>query len=101
MQYRSHREVVREFIADPEVAAAFLEEAAKDEDRRVFLLALKDVIAVHGGVSALARKAKLNRANLQNVLSGKVSPQFDTVARTLDAAGFLLGIKPKIQQHSV
>lgn len=88
-------DVAHELIANPATAAAYLEEAARDPDSRVFLLALKDVIAVHGGVSALARKAGLNRPNLQNVLSGKRQPQFQTVARALDAAGFALAIKPK------
>ena len=88
-------EVAQELIADPRTAAAYLEEAAQDPDGRVFLLALKDVIAVYGGVSALARKAGLNRPNLQNVLSGKRQPQFQTVARALHAAGFALSIKPR------
>lgn len=91
-------EVVRELIADPREAAAYLEQAAQDSDGRVFLLALKDVIAVHGGVSALARKAGLNRPNLQNVLSGKRQPQFQTIARALDAAGFALSFKPKTRR---
>jgi probable addiction module antidote protein len=90
-------EVARELIADPGAAAAYLEEAAQDPDRRVFFLALKDVIAAQGGVSGLARKSGLNRANLQNVLTGKRRPQFETVARALDAAGFALAFRPKLR----
>jgi DNA-binding phage protein len=38
-----------ERLKDPELALAYLNEAVNDEDQRVFLLALKDVIEANGG----------------------------------------------------
>ena len=44
-------------LQDPELALAYLNEAIADEDERVFLLALKDVIeAQDGDMTALAQE---------------------------------------------
>lgn len=58
-------------------------------------MALKDVFEVHGGMSALARKTKLNRPNLHKMLSGKASPKLETVVKVLDASGFELTVKAR------
>ena len=92
---RSYREYMRDSIKDPLEAAAYLNAAAESDDSRAFLLALKDVIDVHGGVSQLARKTKLNRGNLYRILSGKGFPRFDNLTKLLDASGFVITIQPK------
>lgn len=88
------REFVREHIKDPEVAAEYLNAAQAEGDSQAFLMALKDVVEVHGGLSELARKTKLNRPNLHKMLSGKSSPKLETVIKVLDASGFTLTVKP-------
>ena len=88
------REFVREQIKDPELAAEYLNAAQAEGDSRSFLMALKDVHEVHGGMSELARKTKLNRPNLHKMLSGRGSPKLATVIKVLDATGFTLNVKP-------
>ena len=87
-EYRPLREFIREAIADPELAAEYLNAARADGESQAFLIALKDVVEVHGGLSKLARETKLNRPNLHKMLSGKGSPKFETVLKVLAASGF-------------
>jgi len=90
--YRDFDELVRDTIRDPRDAAEYLSDAAEDRDGAVFLLALKHVLDVHGGLSALSRKTGLNRANLHQMLRGKTSPRLDTLTKVLKSAGLGISI---------
>lgn len=69
---------------DPELAVAYLNEALKDEDPRVFLLALKDVLQAQGSnMTKLAEQAKLSRQHMYKVLSKKGNPGWDKLAPLL------------------
>jgi probable addiction module antidote protein len=92
--HRPWREFVQESIRDPKEAAEYLNAAAEQGDSKAFLIALKDVIAVHGGISALARATKLNRGNLHRMLAGQGFPRLDSLNRVLEATGFVLKIEP-------
>ncbi len=92
--HRPWREFVQESIRDPKEAAEYLNAAAEQGDSKAFLIALKDVVAVHGGISVLARKTKLNRGNLHRMLAGQGFPRLDSLHRVLEATGFVLKIEP-------
>jgi probable addiction module antidote protein len=92
--HRPWREYVRESIRSPKDAAEYLNAAAEQGDSRAFLIALKDVIDVHGGVSSLARKTRLNRGNLYRMLSGQGFPRLDNLSRVLEASGLRISIEP-------
>jgi probable addiction module antidote protein len=85
---------VHEAIKDPALAAEYLTAAAKDDDSRAFVVALKNIIDVYGGLSNLARKANLDRASLHKALTGKGSIKFETLHKAMAAAGFEMKIKP-------
>jgi probable addiction module antidote protein len=96
--YRDFHELVRDTIRHPNDAAEYLSDAAEEGDSAVFLLALKDVLDVHGSLSALSRKTGLNRANLHQMLHGKTSPRLDTLTKVLGSAGLgisIVALKPK------
>ena len=93
-ELRNWDDYVREAIEDPKLAAEYLNAAAEDEDGRVFMIALKHVIDVYGGLSNLARKARLNRGSLHRALTGKGNVKFDTLHKTLAAAGFQITFRP-------
>ena len=65
-------------LADPKEAAAYLNAALEDGAQDVFLLALRD-IAEAKGMSRLSRHAKLNRENLDQMLSRKGNPQLSSI----------------------
>ena len=81
-------EYLHERLQDPNLALLYLNEALIDSDKRVFLLALKDVVAAQGGdLSTLAKEAQLNRQNLYKMLSAKGNPRWDSITSLFDAMG--------------
>lgn len=89
-----------EALKNPEEAAEYLNAALADPNQEVFLLALRDVIAAHGGISELAGKATLNRVSLYRLLSKRGNPELRTLNRMLAELGFCLAIKPQHQMRS-
>ena len=89
-----------QLAADPEEARLYLEEALRDEDPRVFLVALKDVAAAYGGPTKLAKATGLNRENLYRMLSRQGNPEFTSLSRVLHALGLRLTVAPVGQSRS-
>ena len=75
-------------------AAGYLN-AALDEGEETFLLALRDVVEAHGGISSLSRITKLNRENLYDMLSRTGNPRLRSITAILDQLGLGLSFKPK------
>lgn len=94
-QHQDFQEYLLNLLQDPKEALAYLNEALKDQDQRVFLLALKEVLeAQNGDMSALAREAELNRENLYRMLSSKGNPKLTSLRSILHVLGLELAIQP-------
>lgn len=89
---REFREFMIEQLADQVFAAGYLNAILTDGDQMDFLRALKYVADGRGGMSRLAAKTRLNRANLYRIFSGKGNPEIQTMGRILDAMGFRLAV---------
>ena len=89
---RTYDETLKETLNDPEEAAAYLNAALEEGDPAVFLLALKDVANIHGGVARVAQAAKLNRENLYRMLSGNGNPTVNSLNALLHTLGLRLAI---------
>ena len=74
-----------------------LEEFFIDNNKEMFLVAIKNVIDAQGGISHISRKAKLNRQHLYKMLSAKGNPSFDNIGALLSA----LGLKLKVEQNHI
>lgn len=85
---------LKEALADPEEAAAYLNAALEDGSQDVFLLALRDVANARG-LTHLARETSLNRENMYRILSEKGNPQLSSLTALLDALGLKLAVEPK------
>jgi probable addiction module antidote protein len=85
---------LKEALADPEEAAAYLNAALEDGSQEVFLLALRDV-AVARGLTRLARETSLNRENMYRILSETGNPQLSSLKVLLDSLGLKLAVEPK------
>ncbi len=83
-------------LKDPESAAHYLTACLEDEDREVFLLALRDVAQAHGGLRELARRTGLNRENLYRMLTKSGNPAL----RSLDSVLASLGLRLTVQAKS-
>ncbi|MCY4530234.1 MAG: putative addiction module antidote protein [Chloroflexi bacterium] len=83
-----------EYLETPEDIAGYLnavmEEMGEDDDPRLLMMALRDVVKARGGVSALARETGLNRAALSRALSGQRVPRLDTLSKLSAACGVKL-----------
>lgn len=81
-------------LQDTENAVAYLNEALMDEDPRMFLLALKDVLEAQGGdVSSLSKETELSRQNLYRIFSKTGNPQLKSLHTILHAMGLHLSVQ--------
>ena len=97
---RSYRETLKETLADPEDAAEYLNAALEESDPAAFLLALRDVTEVHGGLAKIADTAELNRENLYRMLSESGNPRISSLNAILQAIGLRLSIAPGKSRRS-
>lgn len=94
-QHINYQEELLQLLQDPQEALAYLNAALMDEDQRVFLLALKDVLQAQGGqVTTLADETNLNRENLYRMLSKKGNPKLTSLRSVLHVLGLELAIQP-------
>ena len=83
-------------LTDEEFAAEYLNQALKEEDPRMFLLALKNVVAAQGeDISTLAKETNVARMSIYRMLSIKGNPKFTNLISLLSSAGFEVEIRPK------
>ncbi len=81
-------------LKSPKYAVGYLNACLEDADEGVFLLAVRDVARVHGGLRQLAKKAGLNREHLFRMLSKSGNPRLHSLRQLVDALGFKLVLKP-------
>ena len=94
-KYREFKDYLFEKLKDPERAFAYLNEAFDDEDERVFLLALKNVLQAQGGdMTVVAEQAHLTRQSLHKILSENGNPRLTSLRSVLHVLGYDLAIRP-------
>jgi len=81
-----------DMLKDEERALAYLNAALDEPDRRVFLIALRNVTQAQGGIAAVAARSGLNRESLYRALSEKGNPNVQTLAAVLGALGARLAV---------
>ena len=93
---RSYKKTLIERLKDPKEAAAYLNAALEEDDMRVFLVALRDIVEAHGGISALAKETDLNRESLYRTLSLQGNPTLMSLFLMFDALGLELQVKEAV-----
>ena len=94
--YANYNELLQERLKNPKLAMAYLNEALRDEDQNVFLIALKDVLEAQGeDVSDIAKKAHISRQSFYRMLSKKGNPRWSNITSLIDAVGLQVQILPK------
>ncbi len=90
MPVRAHE--ASEYLRTPEDVAAYLNAAVEesDGDPRLLMKAFRNVAAAQGGVSAITRKADVDRVALSRGLSGNRDPRLGTVTKIAAACGVSL-----------
>ena len=92
---KSYKDHLYKKLQDPELSSAYLDEALKDDDIHVFLLALRDIAEARGGIKEIAEKAHLNKESLYRTLSSKGNPKISSLKALMGAFGMELSVRPK------
>ena len=98
-EYRTWRELLIERLtADWEEAIGYLqvtlEEYQIDGNASVLLLALWTVVESQGGISEVAKKARIDPQVLSDAFASEKAPRIDTISMILRALGCRLSIEP-------
>ena len=91
---RHYNKTLRHALSDPVDAAEYLNVALKEENPAAFLLALRDVADIHGGIGKVASDTCLNRESMYRMLSEKGNPRIDSLNAVLRTLGLRLSIVP-------
>ena len=92
----SYKKHLIERLKDTKEAVAYLNAALADDDIRVFLVALRNVVEANGGISHLAKETDLNRESLYRTLSLQGNPTLISLFLMFDALGLELQVKEAI-----
>lgn len=93
----TYREDLMERVRDINYAKAYLQASLEDDDPRVFLLALRDVVEAQGGVTKFSKLTNISREHIYRMLSDKENPELTTIQKLLNALNFKLSISIKSQ----
>jgi probable addiction module antidote protein len=87
--------LIEELRADPAFAAEVLRAALEDEDEpRVLLVALRQIVQSRGGVASVAKEAGVKRESLYRALSATGNPRLSTLMAVAKAVGLRLTVEP-------
>ena len=81
-----------DYLDNEKVIAAYLSEAAQDENPDVLLKALSDVAKARG-MAQVAKDSGLGRESLYKALAPGAKPRFDTVLKVARALGVRLTVR--------
>lgn len=95
-----YQEDLIESLKDPREAAEYLNAAIEDGDKEVFLLAMRNVALAHGGMAAMAKKARMSRESLYRMLSKKGNPELKSILNLLHIIGLKISIEPEKSSRS-
>jgi probable addiction module antidote protein len=97
-KFQTWEEFMIETLKDPAECIGQLEiaieEYQKDGDTKALMRTIEYIAKAQGGITKLAKDAKINRENLYKLFSYKTSPRLDTMTKILQALGFSLCIQP-------
>jgi len=90
----AHDDYLNLALKDPRLAAAYLNEAIRDNNKGILLMALRHVARAHGIVS-IARTLHTHRESVDRMLSNRGNPALTNFLKILDASGIVLQFKIK------
>jgi|SRR3990170_477284 len=88
---KNYHDSLMKALKNPDEAAEYINAAFEENDMDTLLLALRDVAEAQG-MSAISRRAKLNRVSLYKMLARHGNPHLLSVLNLLHAAGLKLSV---------
>ncbi len=92
MRLKSHKVALKKRLRHPGYAAEYLANVLAHKDNAAFLIALRDVIKVSGGLGEFASQAGFNRVVLYNTLSKQGNPTLSTLQEILRPLGLRISV---------
>ncbi len=87
-------EHLKESLQNPEFLEEYLNEALKEKDFKVLLVALRHIAESRtGGITKFAKEVGYSRQTIYKTLSEKGNPTLNNLSTFLDAAGFHLRVE--------
>ena len=94
-RHRTHDEAtVESFRRDSKFAAAYLNAVLDEGNRAEIMTALRYMTDAFGGVSAIAKKTRLNTTTLYRTLSAKGNPELNSFMEIMKAVGMRILVEP-------
>jgi probable addiction module antidote protein len=95
MKDRAHDDAMAElFRDDPAFAVDYLNSVIEEGDQADLLIALRQLAAASGGISAVAERAHLNPTQLYRTLSPDGNPELRSLSAVLNVMGMRLAVQP-------
>ena len=94
--------VVGELKSDAAFREEYLKGLLREQDLPMLALGLRDLVEALGGIGKVSVATGLNRQNLYKAFSGKVRPDFPTLVKIINYAGYDLSVEKKrtTRRHS-
>ncbi len=97
--YTDLQDFLKVELQNPKLAAAYLKAAFEDEDERVFLLAVRDVLEARGeSIACFAQENNLSKSSLYRIFSQKTKPSMSKLISILHGIGFEVAFHPITQK---
>ena len=96
MNNNDFKKYLSEKLKDIDYAAGYLGECLK-EGEDAFLIGLRDVVEVHGGIGKLSKSTDLNREGLYKMLSESGNPTLSSLSLVLDNLGIEVKFTKKLE----
>ncbi|WP_286238073.1 addiction module antidote protein [Neptuniibacter halophilus] len=99
---RNVRTTHNEQLRDPDIAAEYLNEALRDGDAAVILMALRNLAeAQEDGISGLAKRSSLGRESMYKMLSANGNPKLSSFTQLIHGLGLRLKVESISDQRTV
>ena len=80
---------------NPGFREEYIKSTLREQDHALLAVRLRNIVDALGGIGKLSKASGLNRPSLYKSLSGRRTPDLDTVEKIFDFAGFTLSVEPK------
>ena len=101
VKMRDFQEKLLEDLQNKELANAYLDVCLRDEDPRIFLLALKDVCDAQGmDMTSLAKKTKITKRGVKQNFPSLFTQNFPSFMSSIRGIIFLTILKNKFRSGS-
>ncbi len=82
-----------DYLKTPEDVALYLDAALEENDPKLLLAALRDIVDSQGGITMLSSRTGLNREGLYKTLSENGNPRLSTLFEIIKSLGLHLSVK--------